>query len=77
MRSFTIPGEAHILPTAQYPNLLDEKQAAAILHCSVAFLRRNRRLGLEPAYCRLGRLVRYRPEDLAAFVSGRLVGGAR
>ena len=61
--------------------LLDERQAAKWLHCSVAALRRWRLLRTNgPAFCRIGRLVRYRPEDLAAFVGGCVVrptGGGR
>jgi excisionase family DNA binding protein len=48
--------------------LLDEQEAAEYLHCSVAFLRRCRLRQKEPQFARVGRLVRYRPQDLEAFI---------
>jgi len=53
--------------------LLDEKQAATWLNCSVAALRKWRHHGQEPVFCRIGRLVRYSIEDLRAFVEGHRV----
>lgn len=47
---------------------LDEKAAAKLLGISTALLRKRRRLGLEPRYFRVGRLVRYRMSDLHAFI---------
>ena len=57
----------------QERSLLDEKQAAAWLNCSVAALRKWRQNGQEPVFCRNGRLVRYSSEDLRAFVEGQRV----
>jgi hypothetical protein len=57
--------------------LYDEKQAAKMISCSVALLRKFRLFGEGPAYCKIGRLVRYRQEDLAAFLDQhRVVAGA-
>ena len=57
---------------------LNERQAAEFLNCSVAALRRWRLLGQGPAFCRLGRLIRYRQADLVAFLdTNRVAGGAR
>jgi hypothetical protein len=53
--------------------LLDEKHAAQFLGCSVGMMRKFRLFGNGPAFCKLGRLVRYREEDLAAFVSANRV----
>jgi hypothetical protein len=58
------------------PPLLDEKGAAAQLNCSVAFLRRCRLFHLGPPYVKVGRLVRYRPQDLEAYILANLQGQA-
>lgn len=49
--------------------LLTDKQAAQRLGCSVALLRKMRRNGTGPTFCRIGRLVRYSESDLAAFIA--------
>lgn len=57
--------------------LYDERQAAKMICCSVALLRKYRLLGGGPAYIKVGRLVRYRQDDLATFLdSHRVVPGA-
>ena len=60
-------------------NMMDERAAASVIGCSVALLRKWRLFGEGPAYCKLGRLVRYRHEDLDAFLAAHRVetGGAR
>lgn len=55
--------------------LMDERQAASFLGCSVGLMRKWRLFGHGPVFCRLGRLVRYRHEDLAAFVEAKKVVG--
>ena len=55
--------------------LLDEKGAAAYLGCSVGLMRKWRLFDSGPAFCKLGRLVRYRQEDLVAFERSRPRGG--
>ena len=50
-------------------NVFDERRAAALLGCSIALMRKWRLFGEGPAYCKIGRLVRYRQEDLAAFLA--------
>jgi predicted DNA-binding transcriptional regulator AlpA len=52
--------------------LLHQKEAAHILGLSVRTLERQRLAGTGPRYVRLGRLVRYRPQDLADFVDRNL-----
>ncbi len=53
--------------------LIDEKEAAEILGCTVSAMRKWRFLGKGPAYCRVGRLVRYSEADLAAFLDANRV----
>lgn len=53
-------------------NLLTEQGAANVLNCSVAFLRRCRLFKTGPAYAKLGRLVRYRIEDLMAYIQANM-----
>jgi hypothetical protein len=56
--------------------LLDERQAAKSLGCSIGMMRKFRLLGCGPAFCKIGRLVRYRQEDLIAYVeSNRITEG--
>jgi hypothetical protein len=57
---------------AGFNELLNEYEAAAMLSCSVAALRRWRLLGRGPRYVKIERLVRYRPEDLRAYVEGSI-----
>ncbi len=52
--------------------LLQEKEVAQMLSCTVAALRRWRREGRGPRYAKLGRLVRYREADVDDFVRDRL-----
>ena len=60
----------------------NEREAAIVLGCSVAALRKWRLLGKGPAYCKIGRLVRYAEADLAEYLDANRVepvaaGGAR
>jgi hypothetical protein len=66
-------------PNRGNPNLFDENRAAEILGCSVALVRKWRLFGEGPAYCKIGRLVRYSHEDLDAFLRAHRVqtGGGR
>ncbi len=52
--------------------LFDQKRAAHFLGLSVRTLERHRLAGTGPRYVRLGRLVRYRQQDLADFVERNL-----
>jgi predicted site-specific integrase-resolvase len=49
--------------------LITEGEAAGILRVSLTSLRRWRRQGCGPVYRKLGRTVRYRPDDLSHFVA--------
>ncbi len=56
---------------------LNEREAAAMLGCSIALLRKWRLFGEGPTYIKLGRrLVRYRQEDLTAFLDAHMVTGS-
>lgn len=59
--------------------LYNEHEAARMISCSVALLRKWRLFGEGPAYVKIGRLVRYRQDDLTAFLESHRVvaGGAR
>ncbi len=54
-------------------NVYNEQEAAAILGCSVAMLRKCRLLRRGPAYIKVGRLVRYREADLAAYLDANRI----
>jgi len=56
--------------------LLDEEQAAQMLCCSPALLRKWRLFRTGPAYCKIGRLVRYPLGALQAYMESCRVGGA-
>jgi predicted site-specific integrase-resolvase len=57
------------LQTLQTLQLLNEKQAARLLACSVAALRRWRREGRGPQFTRLERCVRYEARAIERFVA--------
>jgi hypothetical protein len=54
-------------------SILNERQAANVLGCSVALMRKWRLYGDGPSYCKIGRLVRYRQGDLDSFVEAHRV----
>ena len=56
--------------------LVTEKQASERMNVSVALLRKWRRVGGGPPYCKLGSLVRYSEGDLMAFIDQSLVQAA-
>jgi hypothetical protein len=53
--------------------LVDEGGAAAIIGCSVGLMRKWRRFGKGPRYCKLGRLVRYKQADIDSFLEAHRV----
>jgi hypothetical protein len=58
----------------------NEKEAAVILGCCVAALRKWRLLRKGPTYCKVGRLVRYAQADLLDFLNANRIdptGGAQ
>ena len=56
-------------------NLMNEKQAAAVLNCSVSLLRKWRITSDGPDYTRLGRAVRYAEADLGRFIEAKRIRG--
>jgi hypothetical protein len=55
--------------TAELDQLLTVGEAAAILRCSVSSLNKWRLRGSGPKFLYVGRRVRYRAADLAAFIA--------
>jgi predicted DNA-binding transcriptional regulator AlpA len=53
-------------------NLLSQREAAARLGLSPRTLERTRASGDGPAFCKIGRRVLYRPEDIAAWLATRV-----
>lgn len=68
------PLDVPILPALPQPgDLVDEREAAAILDCAIATLRnwRSARPRKGPPFRKIGkRMVRYSRADLAAFITG-------
>ena len=58
-------------------HLLNEKDVARITGMSVASVRRWRLLKRGPKYLKIGSAVRYRPEDVAAWLESRPTGGGQ
>jgi predicted DNA-binding transcriptional regulator AlpA len=56
--------------------LLNEYDVARITGLSVASVSRWRLLKKGPTFLKIGAAVRYRSEDLAAWLASRLTGGA-
>jgi predicted DNA-binding transcriptional regulator AlpA len=55
--------------------LLNEHDVARITALSVASVRRWRLLGQGPKYLKIGAAVRYKPEDISAWLESRPSGG--
>ena len=56
-------------------SLLNEYEVARITGLSVASVRRWRLLRQGPKYLKIGAAVRYRPEDITAWLESRPTGG--
>lgn len=52
--------------------LLNETQAAELLGMTTSTLQQWRYYGYGPSYVKIGRSVRYRPEDLETFIKDNL-----
>jgi len=55
--------------------LWNEHQAARFLNLSVATLRNDRSTRRKIPYLKIGKSVRYRPEDLIAMIEQSRIGG--
>lgn len=53
--------------------LWDEEKVAAYSGCAASSLQKRRMRGDGPQFVKLGRLVRYRPEDVKAWVASHVV----
>ncbi|WP_421621327.1 helix-turn-helix transcriptional regulator [Alkalilimnicola ehrlichii] len=58
------------------PRLLDQRELAAYLGKSTAWCERARWAGVGPRYVKLGRHVRYRADDVMAWIEEQAQGGA-
>lgn len=70
-------GKRESVANTQLPTLLNEFDVARVTGLSLASVRRWRLFGRGPKYLKLGSAVRYRPEDLQAWLDARPVGGGR
>lgn len=61
-------------PGNESPRYLDEAAVAAIYQISTATVRTWRCLGRGPRFLKIGRSVRYRPEDVHAWASKQVRG---
>lgn len=57
--------------------LLTERDVARITHMSVASVRRWRLHRIGPKFLKIGVAVRYKPDDIAAWLESRPTGGGR
>ena len=62
-------------PTNSLDGLLSEFDTARILRVTVSTIRRWRLNRQGPRYIKVGASVRYRPEDLKAYLDSRPAGG--
>jgi predicted DNA-binding transcriptional regulator AlpA len=61
----------------QIKRLLNEHEVARITGLSVASVRRWRLLRQGPRYLKIGSAVRYKPEDITAWLECRPTGGGQ
>lgn len=54
--------------------LMNEKESAKFLHVSRDFMRTSRMRGTGPAYSKIGKCVRYRLDELEAYVTANQIG---
>ena len=59
--------------TVTVPHLLDEKEAGALIGKSAKWMETDRRVHKTIPYVKLGRHVRYRTQDLLAYIEANLV----
>lgn len=61
---------------SELPTLLDQKAAADFLGVTTKWMERDRWKGPKVPYVKIGRIVRYRASDLAAYVEANAVQAA-
>ncbi len=57
--------------------LLNDREVARVTGLSVASIRRWRLLRQGPRYLKIGAAVRYKPEDVSAWLESRPTGGGQ
>ena len=62
--------------TITVPRLLTQKEAAALTRMSVKWLERDRWVERRIPYVKIGRAIRYRAEDIAAYIEANVQGAA-
>jgi predicted DNA-binding transcriptional regulator AlpA len=67
--------EDHMATQQTVERLLDERDVAELTGMSVASVRRWRLLNRGPRYIKLSSAVKYRPEDVRAWLQSRPSGG--
>lgn len=75
----TEPRQGHgstVSPTDNLTELLTERDVARIIAMSVATVRRLRWLRQPPRWVKIGSAVRYRPEDISAWLAAQPTGGS-
>lgn len=65
------------METPSLPKLLNEHDVARVIGLSVASVRRGRLLRQGPRYLKIGSAVRYRSDDVSAWLATRPTGGER
>ena len=70
-------GERNSVTAPQLPTLLNEFDVARVTGLSVASVRRWRLFKQGPTYMKLGSVVRYRAEDVQAWLETRPTGCGR
>ena len=68
----SLPNKRESAPDLRLEVLLTEHEYARITKRSVASARRDRLLGQGCPYVKLGALVRYRPDDIRAYIERNL-----
>lgn len=62
--------------TVAVPRLITQESAAALLGVSPRWLERDRWVGASIPFVKIGRGIRYRASDIAAFIEANLQGAA-
>ena len=57
-----------MIPGAKLEDLLTEHDVARLLRRKLKTIQKDRLLGRGPRYLKIGRSVRYKPADVAAFI---------
>jgi predicted DNA-binding transcriptional regulator AlpA len=69
--------ERNSVANERLQSLLNEFEVARITGLSVASVRRWRLFRRGPKYLKIGAAVRYKPEDISAWLESRPTGGGR